>query len=156
MRFWLIIVSSPARRAGRSSRDRCTSGSVRLATRRRSQETKAYSTSAEAAITNRVGAKPNTVNGGFRGWTQPQVPLWSTPRTPRPRPVADSVAPTPSNRGRGPVRGTSLIARLAISIATTTTTSPANTSRQVRYVVTQPPSSGPTAMPAPASPPMTP
>src|SRR5690606_23604879 len=41
------------------------------------------------------------------------------------------------------------------STATTTTTSPAKTNRQVRYVVTQPPSNGPTAIPAPASPPMT-
>ena len=36
-----------------------------------------------------------------------------------------------------------------------TTTSPAKTNRHVHSVVTQPPRIGPTAMPAPATPPMT-
>ena len=38
----------------------------------------------------------------------------------------------------------------------TTTTSPTKTSRQVKYVVTQPPITGPTAIAAPATPPMIP
>ena len=38
----------------------------------------------------------------------------------------------------------------------TITTSPTNTSRQEAYVVTQPPMTGPTAIAAPATPPMIP
>src|SRR5204863_2582961 len=106
--------------------------------------------------TNGTSENPNGVTGEFRGCSHPQLLAWSTPNTIRPRPRADSTDPTQSNPPVSRSVGGSLRRRLARRIAITTTTSPANTSRHVRLVVTQPPRIGPTAIPAPATPPSTP
>ena len=60
-----------------------------------------------------------------------------------------------SSRGLGPLRRASATNRVMTKIPITRTTSPAKTTRQLSTVVAQPPTIGPTAMPAPATPPMT-
>ena len=59
-------------------------------------------------------------------------------------PSAERIAPTTSIPLE-PVYGTSWTSRLPTSTIAITTTSPKNATRQERYVVMKPPSSGPTA-----------
>ena len=106
-------------------------------------------------MTNIVSDKPNGSTGEFFGFTQPHVLDSSTASTTRPRPDADSTAPTRSKRGAGPPRGASPTRRVMAKMNSTSTTSPTNTTRQVSSVVAHPPRMGPTAMPAPATPPIT-
>ena len=61
-----------------------------------------------------------------------------------PSPAADSTAPTTSILGRSPA-GASLIARDPTRIAPAISTSAANTQRQLKYAVTNPPMIGPAA-----------
>ncbi len=89
------------------------------------------------------------------GCTQPHVLDWSTPSTITPRPPADNAVPMTSSRGFGPLRGASAMKRVVNRMNATRTTSPANTTRHDSSVVAQPPTIGPTAMPAPATPPIT-
>ena len=99
--------------------------------------------------------RPNGSTGESFGFTQPHVLDWSTPSTTMPRPLADSAVPTPSSRGLAPLRGASAMKRVVARMNATSTTSPANTTRHDSSVVAQPPTIGPTAMPAPATPPIT-
>ena len=90
------------------------------------------------------------------GVIRPHELLLRIPNTARPRPSADSPAPTTSSgvrSGRGPSR---ILRTPKARMAITTTVSPANTSRQVQALVTKPPISGPAATPAPAIPPSIP
>ena len=73
---------------------------------------------------------PNSSGASGLGATHPQTLERSTPKTARPRPAADSTTPTRSIRGRSP-GGSSSIRRVSTRIATTISTSPANTSRQL-------------------------
>ena len=78
-----------------------------------------------------AGASPTRPTGGCRRRTAPS-------------PSAESTAPTRSSFGFS-VTGASAIRRPSTRIASTTTTSPAKTQRQEKYVVAKPPISGPTA-----------
>ncbi len=101
-----------------------------------------------------MSEKPNGSIGEFFGLTQPQVPACSVARTTAPSPEATSTDPTTSRRGFGPLRGASSTNGVMMRIPITMTTSPTNTTRQLSSVVAQPPTIGPMAMPAPATPPM--
>src|SRR5262245_26697110 len=92
-----------------------------------------------------VGESPTRLGAPGFGSTQPHSPERSTPYTSEPRPAADSTTPNTSNPSGRAAGGASLIRRATARIARTTTTSPANTSRQVAYVVRAPPIRGPTA-----------
>ena len=107
-------------------------------------------------MTNTVREKPNGSTGeSSLGRTQPQVLDCRTPRTTRPRPAADSTVPRKSSFGAGPVRTASATLGVIAKIRATSRTSPAKTIRHEYSVVAQPPRMGPTAIPAPATPPMT-
>ncbi len=81
---------------------------------------------------------------------QPQDDACWKPRTPRPMPTATRTAPTTSRRSRRRLSGTR--ASTVSTIATTATgTFTQKIARQVQ-AVSQPPSSGPTAVRAPESP----
>ena len=111
-----------------------------------------------AAITNGVSEKPNGSIGELRGRSQPQLLACRTPRT------ISAEAERGEHRA-DPVEARRA-ARLALGLARSagcragspiaTTTSPAKTTRQLSSVVAQPPRIGPTAIPAPATPPSTP
>ena len=66
------------------------------------------------------------------------------PYTTRPRPSADSTVPTTSSRAPSSA-GVSAIRRASPRTMRTMRTSPTNTHRQDRYVVTKPPIRGPAA-----------
>ena len=102
-----------------------------------------------------MSEKPKMVIGEFFGLTHPQVLDWRTPKTKTPRPAADSTEPTMSSFGAGSGRGASATFRIMIRINAAMKTSPTNTTRHVSTVVAHPPTMGPTAIPAPATPPMT-
>ena len=155
-RFWESSIESPPRRLGIESSLKWTSGSSPRSSRRRSQALKPARIRAPAAITNGVSESPKGSIGELRGSSQPQLLACRTPSTITPRPAAESTPPTQSSSGRGPVRSGSRISRMPSRIPITTTTSPAKTTRQLSSVVAQPPRIGPTAMPAPATPPSTP
>src|SRR4051794_36732655 len=107
-------------------------------------------------MTKTVREKPNGVTGeSSLGRTQPQVLDCSTPRTTRPRPAADSAVPTMSSFGAGPVIAASATFGVITRISATRSTSPAKMIRHEYSVVAQPPRIGPTAIPAPATPPIT-
>ena len=107
-------------------------------------------------MTKTVREKPNGSTGeSSLGRTQPQVLDCSTPRTTRPRPVADKTVPTTSSRGAGPVLTASATFGVITRIRATNSTSPAKMIRHEYSVVAQPPRIGPTAIPAPATPPIT-
>ena len=145
----------PLRIAGIESRRKCTSGCSFRRSRRRSHARKPPITARPAAITNGVNENPNGSIGELRGCSQPQVLASSTPNTTSASPSAHSTAPTRSSSAPGcPLSFGSR--RTASRIAITTSTSPTNTIRHVRFVVTQPPKIGPTAIPAPETPPSTP
>jgi hypothetical protein len=90
------------------------------------------------------------------GWMKPQLLLWRMARTISARPAADRTAPTTSSVGGFSTAGLGFIRRRSTRMTRTITTSPANTSRQVHAVVTNPPMTGPTAMAAAAMPPTMP
>ena len=87
---------------------------------------------------------------------QPHVLAWRMPNTKSARPNAESPAPTQSIFGAGLGPSTSTIQPTAATIRRAKITSPTKTYRQSALVVTQPPRMGPTAIPAPATPPITP
>src|SRR5262252_2110145 len=91
-----------------------------------------------------VGERPAQLGPPERGWIQPHSPDLRMPKTKRPSPSAESAAPMRSSFGRS-VTGESAIRRASTRIARTSTTSPAKTQRQEKYVVAKPPISGPTA-----------
>ena len=107
-------------------------------------------------MTKTVREKPNGVTGesGF-GLTQPQALDCSTPRTTSPSPAADSTAPTTSSFGGTPVRTESATFGVITRMSATSSTSPTKMIRQEYSVVAHPPRIGPTAIPAPATPPIT-
>ena len=102
-----------------------------------------------------MSEKPKIVMGEFLGLTHPQVLDSSTPNTNSPRPVAESTEPTPSSFGVGVGPGASCTLRVMNRMKAAMKTSPTNTTRQVSSVVAHPPTMGPTAIPAPATPPIT-
>ena len=103
-----------------------------------------------------VSEKPNGVTGESSfGLIQPHELDCRTPRTTRPRPALDSTLPTRSSFGAGPVRTASATLGVITRISATNSTSPAKMIRHEYSVVAQPPRIGPTAIPAPATPPMT-
>ena len=157
IRFWASSIADPPRRVVISKQ--AGSGPAdpgRRSSRRRCQLAKAGQNQPPAAITNGVSEKPKGSTGELSGISQPQLLACSTPKTTRASPVAESTLPTQSSCGAGPRAAGSRIQRVPKRIPSATTTSPTNTSRQVKSVVTQPPRIGPTAMPAPATPPSTP
>ena len=91
-----------------------------------------------------VGERPAHDGPPALGWIQPHSAERSTPNTSSPRPSAESTAPTMSSLGCFST-GASAIRRVRSRIASTSTTSPANTQRHEKYVVQKPPISGPTA-----------
>ena len=82
--------------------------------------------------------------------------LFRIPNTISPSPIAESAAPTEIELRRFLAAWEPLHVSLAMRIAITTTASPMNTYRQLKFVVTQPPISGPAAIAAPAAPPIIP
>ncbi len=154
-RFWASSIATPPRSEGSRRSRRWTSGSRPCSSRRRSQAKKAASTIAPAAITNGVSENPNGSSGELRGLSQPQLLAWITPKTKAPSPSAERTEPTQS-RPEDSVGGGSSTRREPNRIPIATTTSPAKTTRQLSSVVAQPPRIGPTAIPAPATPPSTP
>ena len=77
-------------------------------------------------MSHNVAETPKSAGASGLGDTQPQVPERSTPNTARPRPPADSTTPRRSIFGRAP-SGSSSIRRASARMATTISTSPANT-----------------------------
>jgi hypothetical protein len=75
-----------------------------------------------------VSDSPQSPGAPAFGTTQPQVLERSTPKTASESPEADNNTPTMSSFGRSP-GGSSAIRRLRSKIATTISTSPANTNR---------------------------
>ena len=106
-------------------------------------------------MTKRVSEKPKIVMGEFLGLSHPQVLDSSTPNTNRPRPAADRTEPTTSSFGVGVGPGASFTLRVMNKMNAAMKTSPTNTTRHDSSVVAQPPTMGPTAIPAPATPPIT-
>ena len=106
-------------------------------------------------MTKRVSEKPKIVMGEFLGLTHPQVLDSSTPNTNSPRPAAESTEPTTSSFGVGVGPGASFTLRVMNKMKPAMKTSPTNTTRHVSSVVAHPPTMGPTAIPAPATPPIT-
>ena len=106
-------------------------------------------------MTKRVSEKPKMVIGESFGLTHPHVLDSSTPKTNSPRPVAESTDPTPSSFGAGLGAGASATLRVMNRMKPAMKTSPTNTTRHVSSVVAHPPTMGPTAIPAPATPPIT-
>ena len=106
-------------------------------------------------MTKSVSEKPKIVMGEFLGLTHPQVLDSSTPNTNSPRPAAESTEPTTSSFGAGVGPGASFTLRVMNKMKPAMKTSPTNTTRHVSSVVAHPPTMGPTAMPAPATPPIT-
>ena len=82
-------------------------------------------------MSHSVAEMPNSSGASGLGATQPHTLERSTPNTARPRPAADSATPTRSIRGCCP-GGSSAIRRVSARIPSTISTSPANTSRQLR------------------------
>ena len=120
------------------------------------------STIAPAAMMNGTTESPNgvifvplTVSAPV-GVISPHELLLRTPKTTRPRPRADSATPGMSSFSVL-TAGESLMCLIPKArMPTTTTVSPAKTTRQVRALVTNPPISGPAATAAPAMPPRSP
>ena len=156
IRFWAQNIARPLRRTGIRKRRKLTSGGWPVASRRLSQARKATNRPPPAAITNGASENPNGSTGELRGSSQPQLLACRTPKTISPSPSAESTEPTQSSpAGRSSDSG-SRSSRTASRIAITSTTSPTKTTRQEAFVVSQPPRIGPTAIPAPATPPRTP
>ena len=156
IRFWLNRPIRPARSGVIFISARCTSGSRPLLSRRPCHWVNAHSSARPAPTTKSVSEKPNGVSGeSSLGLIQPQALDCSTPRTTSPRPVADRTVPTMSSFGAGPVRTASTTFGVITRISATSTTSPAKMIRHEYSVVAQPPRIGPTAIPAPATPPIT-
>ena len=122
-----------------------TSGSSPRETRRASQREKSQITNSPARISHTVGERPAHDGPSALGWIQPHSPERSTPNTSSPSPAADSTVPTTSRRGRVS-EGASAIRRVSTRMTRTITTSPAKTHRHEKYVVKNPPISGPVAM----------
>jgi hypothetical protein len=137
------------------SRSRWTSGSVPAASRARCHRVNAHSRNAPTATTNGVGENPKGAMGACFGTIHPQALARSTPNTINPSPSEDSTTPRRSRRGRSGPAGASPRNRTASRMPRTMTTSPTNTTRQLKAVGAQPPTIGPTAIPAPATPPIT-
>ena len=82
---------------------------------------------------NGTGENPNGVIswppivGGSFGWIQPHELLMRIPNTKRPRPSAESAAPTTSSFGRCSAGGAGVIRRRKSSTPMMITTSPTNT-----------------------------
>ena len=88
------------------------------------------------------------------GSMRPHVLAWRMPSTMAPNALAERTTPSTSSLGFSPSRTASTMYRERARMISTRTTSPAKTTRQLSSVVAQPPTMGPTAMPAPATPPM--
>ena len=110
---------------------RRTSGSVPAARTRRSHEKNSRRTTSPAS-TSQTSARARA-RRGRPAWaaTHPHSPDRSTPKTARPRPAADRTTPTTSSRNRAS-GSASAILRVSTRMPTTSTTSPANTYRQVQ------------------------
>ena len=91
-----------------------------------------------------TGDVPNHWGASGFGCTNPHVPARMMPKTIRPRPAAERSVPIGSSRVPG-TAGESAMRRLRARMPSTMTTSPTKTQRQLAYVVSKPPSSGPTA-----------
>ena len=130
------------------SNRKCTSGSLPASSRWRSRS-KAPQQEPAGGDHERRQREPERFDGRVARLQPPQLLACSTPKTIRLSPSADSTEPTQSSAGRSPSRAGSRNSRANRRIAITRTTSPANTSRHVRFVVSQPPRIGPTAIPAP-------
>ncbi len=154
IRFWLNSPISPERTGGIRASERWTSGSRFVASRWRCQVTNPQIRTPPAAMTKRVSEKPKMVIGEFFGLSHPQVLDWRTPKTKMPRPLAESTEPTTSSFGVGSGRGASPTLGVMRRMKATMITSPTKTIRHVTSVVAHPPRIGPTAIPAPATPPM--
>ena len=74
------------------------------------------------------------------------------PKTKSPMPATDNPTPTKSSFGFGTTAGASVMSPDARSTPRTMSASAPKATRQLRYVVTQPPMSGPKAAPAAATP----
>ena len=88
------------------------------------------------------------------GSMKPHVLACRMLSTMAPRALAERTMPRTSNLGFSPSRAASTMYRERARMTSTRTTSPAKTMRQLSTVVAQPPTMGPMAMPAPATPPM--
>ncbi len=106
-----------------------TSGSFPCASRRLSHRKKIQITRRPARISQVVGDTLNQDGPSGFGCTHPHSLERSTPKTSSPRPRAEITAPTTSSFGRSS-DGASAMRRVSTRIASTTTTSPANTQRQ--------------------------
>ena len=99
--------------------------------------------------------KPSGVMGEASvGSMKPHVLACRMLSTMAPSALAERTMPRTSSLGLAPSRTASTMYRERARMVSTRTTSPAKTTRQLSSVVAQPPTMGPTAMPAPATPPM--
>src|SRR5436190_8204965 len=143
-RYWKKNISRPPLSWRFFSSPGRTSGSSPRASRRASHREKSQMTNNPARTSHTVGESPAQDGAPDFGWIQPHSPERRIPKTSRPSPSADSTAPTMSKRGRLS-RGASAILRVKRRMTITSTTSPAKTQRHEKYVVQNPPISGPTA-----------
>ncbi len=91
-----------------------------------------------------TGEAPSHCGASGFGCTKPQVPARTIPNTTIPSPAADRTVPIGSSLTPGS-GGLSTMRRDIATITNTNRTSPANTQRQLAYVVKRPPISGPAA-----------
>ena len=91
-----------------------------------------------------TGEAPSHCGASGLGCTKPHVPERMMAKTTMPSPAAERSVPTGSSRTPG-TAGESAIRRARARMHSTITTSPANTQRQLAYVVSSPPTRGPTA-----------
>ena len=143
-RYWKKNIVSPLVSCRLRNMAGRTSGSLPFDSRYASQRKKTQITNSPASISQMVGERPAHEGPSTVGWIQPHSADRRTPKTRAPRPSAESTAPTTSSCGRSST-GASAIRRVMSRMTSTSTTSPAKTHRQEKYVVQKPPISGPTA-----------
>ena len=109
-----------------------------------SQPKKAHRSTPPPSINQNAGDNPNQTGAPGLGSMKPHVPDRNRPYTIRPRPEADSTAPTVSSVTPSSA-GVSAIRLEKARMPAITTTSPMNTQRHEKYVVQMPPINGPAA-----------
>ena len=157
MKYMTMVDPSPARSTGIWRRSVPRSGVRPFAFTWASHRMNAQPTKRPTITMGMTGEKPAMVNGGSIGSISPHELALTRASTTRPIASADSATPTKSNRLFAGRRAPSPICRTSGRIATRMMmVSAPNTQRHEKYVVTQPPMSGPAAAAAPAIPPRMP
>ena len=130
-KYWKKNIRRPPVSWTFRSIDGRTSGSSPRSSSRDSHSKNSHSRNRPPRMSHSVAEMPNSSGASGFGATHPHTLERRTPKTARPNPAAESTTPTKSMRGRFP-GGSSSIRRVIARIPSTISTSPANTSRQLR------------------------